>query len=129
MHPASPFRTQLNDLRTTMKLRPLIADLRLQVQLLDQGIHDEEQRTGIFDVADVTYQMLAQPVAYLGGRNSRELSRRSIRAAVSAGRALRKSSSRSIVGGMPRASGAGVLQPHQAVLLDGVCAALCQSQF
>ena len=43
-----------------MKLRPLIADLHLQVHFLDQGIHDEEQRTGIFDVADVTYPMLAR---------------------------------------------------------------------
>ena len=60
MRPISHFRTQLNDLRATMKLPALVADLHLQVRILDQGIHDEEQRTGIFDVANVAYPMLAR---------------------------------------------------------------------
>lgn len=60
MHPISHFRTRLNDLRATMKLRALIADLNLQAHFLDQGIHDEERRTGIFDVEAVTYSTLAR---------------------------------------------------------------------
>jgi len=60
MPPISHFRTQLNDLRTTMKVRALVADLHSQVLFLDQGIPDEEQRTGIFDVANVAYPMLAR---------------------------------------------------------------------
>jgi hypothetical protein len=53
-------RTPPNDLRATVKLRALIADPHLQVRFLDQGIHDEEQRTGIFDVATVAYSTLAR---------------------------------------------------------------------
>ena len=60
MHPTSRFKTQLNNLRATMKLRALVADLQLQVQALDRDIHEDEQRTGIFDVADVAYPMLAR---------------------------------------------------------------------
>ena len=60
MHPASQFRTQLNDLRVTMKLRALVADLHSQVHFLNKGIHDEEQRTGIFDVSNVAYPILAR---------------------------------------------------------------------
>ena len=60
MHPASHFRTQLNDLRVTMKLRALVADLHSQVHFLNKGIHDEEQRTGIFDVSNVAYPILAR---------------------------------------------------------------------
>jgi hypothetical protein len=57
------FRTPLNDHRATMKLvklRALVADLHSQVHLLDQGIHDEEQRTGMFDVANFAYPILAR---------------------------------------------------------------------
>jgi hypothetical protein len=39
MHPPSHFRTQLIDLRATVKLRVLVADLHLQVHFLDQGIN------------------------------------------------------------------------------------------
>ena len=63
MHKMTHFRTQLNDHRTTMKLvklRALVADLHSQVHFLDQGIHDEEQRTGMFDVADFAYLILAR---------------------------------------------------------------------
>jgi hypothetical protein len=56
----SHFKTQLNDARATMKLRALVADLHLQIHFLDQAIHDEEQRTGIFDAANVAYPMLAR---------------------------------------------------------------------
>jgi hypothetical protein len=60
MRPISHFKTHLNDARATMKLRALVADLHLQVHFLDQAIHDEEQRTGIFDAANVAYPMLAR---------------------------------------------------------------------
>jgi hypothetical protein len=60
MHRVFHFSTQLNDLRTTMKLRALVADLRSQVHFLDQGIHDEERRTGMLDVADFAYPILAR---------------------------------------------------------------------
>jgi hypothetical protein len=60
MQPISHFRTQLNDLCATMKLRALVADLRLQAHFLDQGIDDEEQRTGIFDVSNFAYPILAR---------------------------------------------------------------------
>jgi hypothetical protein len=43
-----------------MKLRVLVADLHLQIQFLNQAIHDEEQRTAIFEVTNVAYPMLAQ---------------------------------------------------------------------
>jgi hypothetical protein len=60
MHPPSHFRTQLIDLRATVKLRVLVADLHLQVHFLDQGVNDEERRMGIFDVANVAYPILAR---------------------------------------------------------------------
>jgi hypothetical protein len=60
MHPISHFRMQLHDLRATMKLRSLVADLHSQVQFLDQGIRDEEKRTGILDTANVAYPILAR---------------------------------------------------------------------
>jgi hypothetical protein len=63
MHLISRYETQPDDrrdLRATMKLRALVADLHLRAQVLDTDIHDEEQRTGIFDVANVAYSILAQ---------------------------------------------------------------------
>jgi hypothetical protein len=60
MQPTSRLETLSNDPRTTMKLQALIADLRWQVQLLDSGLREEEQRTGIFDVSNITYPTLAQ---------------------------------------------------------------------
>ena len=60
MRPISHFKTHLNDARATMKLRALVADLHLQVHFLDQAIHNEEQRMGIFDVVNVAYPMLAR---------------------------------------------------------------------
>jgi hypothetical protein len=54
------FKTRLNDLRATMKLRALVSDLHLQVHFLDRGIHDEEQRTGILDLANIAYPSLAR---------------------------------------------------------------------
>jgi hypothetical protein len=59
MQPISRFETQPND-RATMKLRALIADLQLRAQILDTDIRDEEQRTSIFDVANVAYPTLAR---------------------------------------------------------------------
>jgi hypothetical protein len=59
MHPISRFETRPNDLRATMKLRALVADLQLRIEVLDTDIHNEEQRTGVFDVANVAYPILA----------------------------------------------------------------------
>ena len=60
MQPTSRLETLPNDPRTTIKLQTPIADLRWQVQLHDSDIHEEEQRTGIFDVSNITYPTLAQ---------------------------------------------------------------------
>jgi hypothetical protein len=60
MHSISHFKTRLNDVRATMKQRALVVDLHLQVHFLDRDIHDEEQRTGIFDLANVAYPILAR---------------------------------------------------------------------
>jgi hypothetical protein len=60
MYPTSRFETRLSDLRASMKLRALVADLQSQVQFLDANIRDEEQRTGISDVANVAYPILAK---------------------------------------------------------------------
>lgn len=60
MHPISRFETRLSDLRATMKLRALVADLHVRVQFLDTDIHNEEQRTGVFDVANIAYSILAR---------------------------------------------------------------------
>jgi hypothetical protein len=63
MHLIPRYETQPDDLRdlsATMKLRALVADLRLRVQVFDTDIHDEEQRTSMFDVASVAYPTLAR---------------------------------------------------------------------
>jgi hypothetical protein len=60
MDPTSHFKTRLNDLHTTMKPRALVSDLHLQVHFLDRDIHDEEQRTGILDLANIAYPILAR---------------------------------------------------------------------
>ncbi len=60
MYPISRFETRPNDLRATMKLRALVAELHVRIQFLDTDIHNEEQRTGIFDVAIVAYPILAR---------------------------------------------------------------------
>jgi hypothetical protein len=60
MHTISRFETRLNDLRATMKLRALVADLHLRIQVLDTDIHSEEQRTSVFDVVNVAYPILAR---------------------------------------------------------------------
>ena len=60
MHPISRFETRPNDLRATMKLRALVADLQLRIEVLDTDIHNEEQRTGVFDVDNVAYPILAR---------------------------------------------------------------------
>jgi hypothetical protein len=43
-----------------MKLQALIGDLRWRVQLLDADIQDEEKRTGIFDISNNAYPILAR---------------------------------------------------------------------
>jgi hypothetical protein len=43
-----------------MKLRALVADLQLRIEVLDMDIHNEEQRTGVFDVDNVAYPILAR---------------------------------------------------------------------
>jgi len=60
MQPISRFETRPNDLRATMKLRALVADLQLRIEVLDMDIHNEEQRTGVFDVDNVAYPILAR---------------------------------------------------------------------
>ena len=40
--------------RTAMKLHALISDLRWRVQLLDSDIQDEEKRTGISNVSNLS---------------------------------------------------------------------------
>jgi hypothetical protein len=73
MHPTSHFKTRLNDLRATMKLRALVANLHLQVSFLDRDIHDEEQRTGVFDVANVSYPILARALSLRARRRDNVL--------------------------------------------------------
>jgi hypothetical protein len=60
MQPISRLGTPSNDPRTTMKLRVLIADLGWHVRLLSSDIHEEEKRTGLFDVSDIAYPTLAR---------------------------------------------------------------------
>ena len=60
MQPISRFETRPNDLRATMKLRALVADLQLRLEVLDTDIHNEEQRTGVSDVDNVAYPILAR---------------------------------------------------------------------
>jgi len=60
MHPISSFDTRAHDLRSTMKLRALVADLRSRIEVLDTDITNEEQRTSVFDAAHVAYPILAQ---------------------------------------------------------------------
>ena len=54
------YETQPDDISATMKLRALVADLQLRVQVLDADIHDEEQRTSIFDADHIAYPILAR---------------------------------------------------------------------
>jgi len=60
MQATSHFRTQPTDLRANMKLQALVADLHSQAHLINTDIHDEEQRTAIFDVENVAYSTLAR---------------------------------------------------------------------
>jgi hypothetical protein len=60
MQPTYRLETILNHSGATMKLHALIADLRWRVQLLASDIHEEEKRTGIFDVSNVAYPILAR---------------------------------------------------------------------
>ena len=60
MQPTSHLETLLNHPRTTMKLQALIADLGRRVQLLDSDIQDEEKRTGISNVSNAAYPILAR---------------------------------------------------------------------
>jgi hypothetical protein len=60
MQPMSLLETRLNDSRANVKLHTLIIDLRWRVHLLDSDIHDEEKRTGVFDVSDIAYPVLAR---------------------------------------------------------------------
>ena len=46
--------------RTAIKLHALISDLRWRVQLLDADIQDEEKRTGISNVSNTAYPILAR---------------------------------------------------------------------
>ena len=55
----SRFETS-DDLRATVKLRALVADLQLRAQVLEVDIHEEEERMAIFDVASVVYPILAR---------------------------------------------------------------------
>ena len=46
--------SRLENPRTAMKLHALISDLRWRVQLLDSDIQDEEKRTGISNVSNLS---------------------------------------------------------------------------
>ena len=46
--------------RTAIKLHALISDLRWRVQLLGSDIQDEEKRTGISNVSNAAYPILAR---------------------------------------------------------------------
>ena len=46
--------------RTAIKLHALISDLRWRVQLLEADIQDEEKRTGISNVSNAAYPILAR---------------------------------------------------------------------
>ena len=69
MLPTSHFKTRLNDLGTTMKLRAFVSDQRLRVHFLDRSIHDEEQWTDILDLANIAYPILARTLR-AGGTTS-----------------------------------------------------------
>jgi hypothetical protein len=60
MQRTSRLETLLNHPRSAMKLQALIADLRWRVQLLDCDIKDEEKRTGISNVSNSAYPILAR---------------------------------------------------------------------
>jgi hypothetical protein len=60
MHLIPRYETQPDDISATVKLRALVADLHSRVQVFDADIHDEEQRTNIFDVTSVAYPTLAR---------------------------------------------------------------------
>ena len=60
MQPTFRLETLLNYPRTAMKLQALTADLHWHVQLLDSDIRDEEKRTGISNVSNVAYPILAR---------------------------------------------------------------------
>jgi hypothetical protein len=59
-HPISSLDTPSSELRATLKLRALIADLRSRIEILDIDIRNEEERTSVFDAAHVAYPILAQ---------------------------------------------------------------------
>ena len=60
MQQMSRLETLLNHPGTAMKLQALVNDLRRQVQLLDADIQDDEKRTGISDVSNTAYPILAR---------------------------------------------------------------------
>ena len=60
MQPTSRLETLLNHPRTAMKLQALIADLRWRVQLLGCDIKEEEKRTGVSDLSNGAYPILAR---------------------------------------------------------------------
>ena len=60
MQPTFQLETLLNNPRAAMKLQALIADMRWRVQLLNSDIHEEENRTGIFDISNSGYSILAR---------------------------------------------------------------------
>ena len=60
MQPISRLGTQPNDPRATMKLQALIADLNWQVQLLSYDLQEEEKRTGVSDLSNRAYPILAR---------------------------------------------------------------------
>jgi hypothetical protein len=60
MQPTSRLETPLNHPRTAMKLQALIADLRWRIQLLGSDIQEEEKRTGVTDLSNKAYPILAR---------------------------------------------------------------------
>ena len=60
MQPTYRLETLLNYPRTAMKLQALIADLRWRIQLLGSDVQEEEKRTGVSDLSNRAYPILAR---------------------------------------------------------------------
>jgi hypothetical protein len=60
MPPVSRLETLLNYPSTAMKLQALTADLCWRVQLLESDIQDEAKRTGISNLSNSAYPIIAR---------------------------------------------------------------------
>ena len=60
MQPTSRLEIPRTAMKLHAKLHALISDLHWRVQLLDSDIQDEEKRTGISNVSNTAYPILAR---------------------------------------------------------------------